>query len=164
MKLYQLAEQYEQLAACAENAGDEAEQQVFRDTLEGLSGEISEKVLNCAAVVKSLDAEAFVIKCEEERLSTRRKAIESSMASLKSYMQRGMETADMTRVKGELFTVTIQANPASVVLDIEHPEQLPAEYQRVTVAANKSAIGEKLRDGEKIAFAHLEYTKGLRIR
>lgn len=164
MKLYQLSEEYEQLAQLAENASDEMDQQAFRDTMEGLSGEIGEKVINCAAVVKSLDAEAFAIKCEEERLCARRKAIENSMASLKSYMQRGMEAAKIPKIKGELFTVSIQNNPPAVVLDTEQIEKLPPEYQRVTVAANKTAIGETLKRGEALTFAHLEYTRSIRIR
>lgn len=162
MKLYELAGQYQELIPLAENADDEADLQAFYDTLDGLEGEIKEKVGNCAAVVKTLDAQASAIKAEEDRLAKRRQAIQNSRDRLKLYMQSGMEAAQLSKIKGELFTVSIADNPPSVVIDSE--EMIPSDCKEVKITIARSRIAEKLKSGEPVAGAHLERTRSLRIR
>lgn len=162
LKLYDLAAQYEELVPLAENADDEAELQAFYDTLDGLQGEISDKVENCAAVVKTLCAQVDAIKVEEKRLGDRRRAIENSAERLKLYMRNGMESAQMDKVKGKLFTITIQSNPPAVVIDDE--VKLPADCKKIKVEVNKAVIAERLKAGTAVPGAHLEHGKSLRIR
>ena len=64
MKLYELAQNYAQLLEMAE----EMESDALVDTLEALQGEIEEKAENIAKLVKNLEADAKIIKEEEQRL------------------------------------------------------------------------------------------------
>jgi len=162
MKLYELASQYQELIPLAENADDEADLQAFYDTLDGLQGEIGEKLENCAAVVKTIDAEAEAIAAEEKRLATRRRALQNSADRLKAYMRDGMDAAQMVKHKGKLFTISLQDNPPAVVVDDE--ASLPRDYCRVKVEPDKTAIKDALKNGVEVPGVHLEHTKSLRIR
>jgi hypothetical protein len=162
MKLYELANEYQELARLAADAGDPAEAQAFTDTLEGLGGMLEQKILNCAAVCKTLEAEENAIDEERKRLTARADAIAHARTRMKAYMQSAMEAADKDKIKGELFTVSIQNNPPRVKL--EEGATIPEQYQKVTVTPMLSEIGKALKDGAVIAGAHLEYSKGLRIR
>ena len=163
LNLYQLADNYAQLLDLADSAVDDGDLAAIRDTLESLIDPIEEKIERCARVVRSIDLDAGIIREEEKRLASRRRAMEASIGRIKLYMHESMEKCGLTKCKGELFTVSIQNNPPTVVLDVE-PAKLPADYQRITIEANKTAIGEDLKAGKKLDCAHLEVTKGLRIR
>lgn len=162
MKMYELAQEYRELIPLAENADDEAELQMFFDTLEGLQGEIGIKLENCAAVIAEIGAQADGIRSEEKRLASRRKAIENSIDRLKRYMQDGMDAAQMVKHKGQLFTISIQNNPPSVVVDDE--AAVPKGFQRIKVEVDKTAVKDALKSGTEVPGVHLEHTRSLRIR
>lgn len=166
MKLYELTGQFQEALTLAEQSTGEDDQNAWLDTLIGIEEELQTKLDGCAAVCKSLEAEAKALKTEEERIRFRRQSFENQVERLKAYMFEGMKAAGLSKSKGKLFTVAIQANPERVVLDVEKPEQLPRQFQVVEVKANVSAIKEKLQesDGEIKGFAHLERGESLRIR
>lgn len=162
MTLYELTDQYRELVDLAENADDESDVQAFADTLEALAGEIDEKIENCAAVVRSIEAQAKSIREEEVRLAARRRAIENSTERLKRYMQDGMDAAGKSKIKGKLFTVSIQDNPPRVAVDDE--SQIPKDYMRVKYELDRTSISEAIKCGREVPGAHMEYGRGLRIR
>ncbi len=166
MNLYNLAQEYKALVELAENAGDDADRQAFSDTLEGLQGEIEAKVLNCAAVVKTIDAQVDAIAVEQKRLAERKSALNASIDRLKAYMMGAMKTANVTKIKGDLFTVSIQKNPDKCVLDVQDARELPPRFQKVEVSARISEIKDAIKAGDEAAMkiAHNEYSDGLRIR
>jgi hypothetical protein len=164
LKLYELTSQYEELVRTAADCADPADAQMFADTIEGLQGEIAEKVENCAAVVKTLDAEADAIREEEKRLAARRQSLGTASDRLKLYMLDSLKVAQLPKIKGKLFAVSIQLTPPSVVLDIDDPAKLPPALQRIRVEPDKSQIGEMLKMGAQLAYAHLEQKETLRIR
>lgn len=163
MKLYELATEFQELVKLAET-GDEADAQAFADSLEGLQGELEQKFDNCCAVYKTITAERDALTDEARRLSARSQSLNASSERLHSYIQNAMKTAGLKKIKGQLFTATIQNNAPSVVLDVEDAALLPEEFRRVKIEANKSAIGAVLKSGEPLPFAHLEHTESLRIR
>lgn len=164
LKLYELTSQYEDLVKVAADCGDPAEAQMFADTIEGLQGEISEKVESCAAVVKTLEAEGDAIREEEKRLAARRQSLGNASDRLKLYMLDSMKAASLPKIKGKLFTVSIQLTPPSVVLDVDDPAKLPPAMQRIKIEPDKIQIGEMLKLGANLTYAHLEQKETLRIR
>ena len=99
-----------------------------------------------------------------DRLDKRPQVLANSAKCLTAYMQRAMEATGKEQIKGDLFTVSIQKNVPSVVLDEEDASKLPTEYQRVKTEADRSAIAAALKAGTMLPFARLEKKRSLRIR
>lgn len=160
--LHELTSEFEQLQAMACAAIDEPEYNALRDTLEGIAGEIEQKVHGCACVVKNLDAEIKALKEEETRLFQRRAAMEGSVNRLKTYMQDGMEVAGKEKIKGDLYTVAIQKNPPSV--NIENEAAIPLNFKRTIVEVVRSDVKAALASGTEVPGASLVQTRSIRIR
>jgi len=159
MKLYELAQNYAQLLEMA----DDMESDALVDTLEALQGEIEEKAENIAKLVKNLEADAKIIKEEEQRLAERRRAIEAKVERLKTYLQQQLEVAGLQKVKRPTITVAIQNNPPSV--EIADEKLIPSEFMIPQPAKiDKKAILERLKNGEEIPGCSIKQTKGVRIR
>ena len=159
MKLYELAQNYAQLLEMA----DDMESDALVDTLEALQGEIEEKAENIAKLVKNLEADAKIIKEEEQRLAERRRAIEAKVERLKAYLQQQLEVAGLQKVKRPTITVAIQNNPPSV--EIADEKLIPSEFMIPQPAKiDKKAILERLKNGEEIPGCSIKQTKGVRIR
>ena len=167
MKLYELTTEYQTVADLAATATGE-DSQAFLDTLEGIAGEIGNKVLACARVYRMLETQAVAVSAEVDRLAKRKQSLESNAKHLKAYMQRGMEAAGQQKIEDDLFTVAIQNNPAAVVLNNDDIKTLPQRFLRteVTTVALKKELSAALKanDAEAMQYARLESTKSLRIR
>jgi replicative superfamily II helicase len=159
MKLYELAQNYAQLMEMAE----EMESDALVDTLESLQDAIEDKVENIAKLIKNLEADAKIIKEEEQRLADRRRSIESKVARLKEYLQEQLEVAGLQKVKRATITVAIQNNPPSV--EIADEKLIPSEFMiPQNPKIDKQAILERLKNGEMVPGCSLKQTKGVRIR
>ena len=142
---------------------EEYDEDMLMEILEELNDDIEVKAEGYAKVMKNLSAEAEALKKEEERLYARRKAKENAVSRMKKSLQEAMEATGKTKFKTELFSFNIQANAPSVMLH-KDPVEIPAEYQKVTIEADKTAIKEALKRGEQLDFASLEQSASLRIR
>ena len=159
--LYELTDEWMQLLDMAEDP--DIDEQALQDTLEGLGGEIEDKADNYAKVIAELNGKEELLKGEIDRLSARKKSIENTITRMKATLQYAMETTGKEKFKTELFSFNIQNNPAKVV--IEEGKKIPKTYlvpQEPLV--NKQLIKDDLKNGKTLTFAHLEQTRGLRIR
>ncbi|MCP1355513.1 siphovirus Gp157 family protein [Aneurinibacillus migulanus] len=159
MKLYELTDAYQNLLEAIE---DEEQEVNLADTLESIEEAIDNKVENIAKLIKTMDAQAKVLKEEEARLSARRKMLEARMDGLKRYTLSTLEQAGLTKVKGAIFTVGIRNNRPSVVVD---ESELPAEFLiPQPLKPDKQRLYELLKDGQVITGARLEVSHSLSIR
>lgn len=159
MKLYELTNDYLEVLALAE----EAESQVLRDTLESIESVFDDKAENIAKVVKTLDANTQAIKAEIQRLQERKSTMENNIKGIKEYLQQEMERSGKTRIKGTLFTISIQKNPPSVRVTDE--KRIPEIYfipQEPKLS--KEEIKKVLKGGGEVEGAELVQTEGVRIR
>ena len=165
MTLYDLTNDYMELLQMAEDP--DIDEQAFLDTLEGIEGALEDKADGYAKVMRMLETDTKGIKAEEDRLSARRKTIEGNVSRMKSALQYAMEATGKTKFKTQLFSFNVQNNPASVVMDESDIENIPERFLKykdpdIDRKAIKDAI--KAGDEDAMAIAHMEQTKGLRIR
>nr|WP_246316759.1 siphovirus Gp157 family protein [Anoxybacillus ayderensis] len=133
------------------------------DTLQSLEDAIEEKVENIAKLIRNLEADAKIIKEEEQRLAERRRAIEAKVERLKTYLQEQLEVAGLQKVKRPTITVAIQNNPPSV--EIADEKLIPSKFMIPQPAkVDKKSILDRLKNGEVIPGVTLKQTKGVRIR
>ena len=158
--LYEIAAEYMTLLDMAE----EIDEEVFKDTLEGIEGELEIKADNYAKVIAELENRAEGLDKESKRLAERNKAIENNIKRIKESLQVAMIATGMTKFKTELFNFGIQKNPPKLVLD-KGIEDIPMEYYIFQdPIADKEKIKKELKEGKELDFAHLEQGESLRIR
>lgn len=164
MTIYELSEEYEMLLELAEDP--EVDPETLSDTLEALGGEIEDKADGYAKVMKQLGADAAALKYEEKRMSARRTVCENNIKRMKAALQAAMEATGKTKFKTDLFSFSVQKNPAAVVMDEQYIENIPEEYlipQEPKI--DKAKIKEDLKAGKDLdGIAHLEQGESLRIK
>ena len=158
--LYEIAAEYMTLLDMAE----EIDEEVFKDTLEGIGGELEIKADNYAKVIVELENRAEGLDKESKRLAERKKVIENNIKRIKDSLQGAMIATGKTKFKTELFNFGIQKNPPKLVLD-KGLEDIPMEYYIFQdPIADKDKIKQELKEGKELDFAHLEQGESLRIR
>lgn len=159
--LYVLANEYRE---AAEKMADlDLPVEVIRDTLEGLSGELTTKATNVAMFVRNLEASADAIKLAEDQMAARRKAIENRARNIKEYLKSCMETTGILKIDTPYFKLSVRENPPAVVVDME--SAIPAGFWRQPEPPppmlDKKAILTAIKEGKDVPGCHAE--RGTRV-
>ena len=167
MTLYDLNVQMQTILEMAED-GD-LDPQLIADTLEGVEGEIEDKLDSYGVVMNELQMDVAKIDQEIKRLTEKKRLINNNIDRMKNAVQYTMtEVLNTKKVKGEKFTWSIQKNggKAPVILNPDVSiMSYPERFQDWDVKADKVAIREALEAGEVLPFASLgERGESLRLK
>lgn len=164
ISLYHMTEEYRQ--ALQELSDADLPEDVVRDTLEALGGELIKKGEAVAAFALNIGAEIDAIKAVEKRISDRRKALEKRAENMREYLRTNMEKAGIGEIKAidGSFTAKLGKGRPSVVIDDEDAIPDDSEYVRWSKAPNKTAIADAIKAGKEVPGAHLETKPTLTIR
>lgn len=162
--LYELTDQFKQAEYYFNNAETEDEMLEAERYLIEAEVDLAEKAENIAKWIKNLEAERDVFKQEAVRLSEKSRSLDNKVSSLKRYLQDSLEVAGIDKVKGELFTVSLQNNPIS--LDLSTTKYIPDEFKRVPEPiVNKRELLKHIKEtGEAFDGVEVRRTKSIRIR
>ena len=162
--LYELTDQFKQAEYCFNNAETEDEMLEAERYLIEAEVDLTEKAENIAKWIKNLEAGRDVFKQEAVRLSEKSRTLDNKASRLKRYLQDNLEVAGIDKVKGELFTVSLQNNPVS--LDISSIEHIPMEFKRTPEpVVNKRELLKHIKDtGEVFEGVEVKQTRSIRIR
>ncbi len=161
MKLYQINEGLRALLeGQTDRFIDEENGEIFSlENIENLQLARDEKIEGCAVVYKEMTAEAAAIAAEIKNLQKRKEAIEGRAESLKGYLER--------QLNGEKFK-SPKANIAyrrSSKVDVTClTEDLPAQFVKVTLAPDKTALKEAIKGGAKIDGVQIVETVSMTIK
>ena len=164
VNLYNLTDQFKQAEYYFNNAETEDEMLEAEKYLIEAEVGLAEKAENIAKWIKNLEAERDTFKKESDRLASKAKSFDNKVTSLKRYLQDNLEVAGVDKVKGELFTVSLQNNAMS--LDIGTAEHIPMEFKRtLKPVVNKRELLKHIKDtGEVFKGVEVKQTKSIRIR
>lgn len=162
MKLYELNQNYMNMLELLENP--EIPEEVIQEGLNKIGEDIDLKVENMAKLIRTIDLQAKAYKEEEKRIANNRKVLENKVKNLKSYIQESMISTNKKKIKGNIFTLSIQKNAPSV--NITDLDNIPDEYKKkeIVITPDKKAIKDLLKQGEIVEGAELKQTESLRIR
>lgn len=162
--IYEITQDYLTILEMAQDP--DLDPQTIADTFEAIDGELEIKAEGYAKVMKNLEGDVAALKAEETRLANRRKAIENNIDRMKKTIESVMQITGKTKFKTDLFSFNIQNNPPSVVMDTTDINNIPEKYLKPQMPLiDKAGIKEALKNGEDLnGIAHMEQTKGLRIR
>lgn len=144
----------------------ELDDEALEDAMFNSQEELNIKLENYCHFIRQMESDIEGIAAEIKRLQNRKKVLENTIERSKKVMQKAMDVAGERKVKGKLFTISIQANPAKLVVDEQYIENIPPQYlipqePKVDTALMK----EDLKCGANLeGIAHLEQTESLRIR
>lgn len=143
----------------------ELDDDMIFDAMMNSQEELAIKLEGYCKWIKNMESEVEAIKAEEKRLAARRKTLENTIERAKKAMQYAMDVAGEKKVKGKLFSISLQNNPASVVLDEQYMENIPEKYLIHKTDINKRLMAEDIKNGVDLeGLAHLEQSEGIRIR
>lgn len=133
---------------------EEDDQQAFRDTLEGLVGELESKAGGCVHVIKQLEMEAD--ECDEviAKFKQKKLARENAAKRIKEALIKAMDAAGVDKIKAAEYTLKVAKNGGLQPLVID--DEVPDNYKKVIYENDNALIRKALNDGEKLPFAHLE--------
>lgn len=161
MTLYEMTDNYKAVLEMAQNP--DIDEQAIKDTLEAIQGDIKEKADGYAKVIKELDWETDKLTAEIKRLTDRKNTIQNNIAYMKQSLKEAMTATGNLKFRTDLFSFNIQKNPPALIVDNE--ETIPSEYlipQEPKI--DKKAIIDFLKNGNKVTYAHIEQSEGVRIR
>jgi hypothetical protein len=163
--LYSLTEQFRSLNALAESDEDIPED-VLRDTLEALGGELQLKAQNVARVVANQDAMAEAIENASKAMAVRAKRLRSRTDWLRNYLLVNMQAAGITRIESPELVVAVKKNPASVIVFDESavPEEFMEQKPAPPPAPNKARIKAILATGDDVPGCRLEQRERVDIK
>lgn len=167
LKLYEITDNYVSAMRYLRARFDAGEITIeaLNDTLEGLAGDVEEKVKNVVAYTRNIELEAKAIELAIEPMQARLKSLKNESEWYKQYVLNNMIASEITEIRTPYFVIKTQDNPEKVVIDNE--AGITDDCWRVipeTREPDKTAIKEKLKAGEKLEFAHLERGKRLVIK
>lgn len=152
-KLYEVANDYARLM------DSDMEPGMIADTLEGIEGELTDKISQLLAVCKNLYALSDALKAESSSLSARAKTADNQIASIKEYIAKSLELAGKKKITAGLHQVSVRAPSKSV--DITDAGALPAELveYETTIKPDKLAIKHLLDAGKDVPGAQIKIGK-----
>ena len=144
----------------------ELDDDVLKDAMMNSQEDLKDKLEGYCKFIRQMESDVDGISVEIKRLQDRKAVLKNTIERSKKVMQMAMETAGEKKVKGQIFTISIQANPESVVLDESYIENIPPEYLKVKEPdIDKAKLKEDLKNGVNLdGIAHLEQTESLRIK
>lgn len=166
--LFSLTDQFRQLNALADSETDIPEE-VIRDTLEALGGELQLKATNVARFIANQDAMATAIENAAGAMAVRAKRLRSRTDYLRGYLLQNMQAAEMTKIESPELVVSIKKNPARVVVTDE--KAIPAEFMVTPPPPpppepkpDKRAIADAIKAGREVPGCHTEQGFRLEIK
>ena len=162
--LYELSNDYIKLQELLEEG--ELDPEMLEEAMQYTKEELSIKFENYCKVIRNIENNIAGLKAEEYRMSARRKAMENNIKAMKTRMLDAMVTTDTKKIDGELFTISRQKNPASVVMDVNYIEDVPEKYLiEQDPKIDKKKLAEDLKTGVELdGIAHLEQSEGIRVK
>ena len=160
MTLYELEDYYKYILDLMED--EDASEQAINDTMQLILENIAEKADGYCKVLKQLQADAEALKLEKMRLAKRQAVIENNLDRLRAALLGAMLLTGQKKIKTALFTLSTTTRLKTV---LDSPEEdIPKEFQKVTVKADTKAIDEWLRAGHEVPWAHQEQVQTLTVR
>ena len=175
MKLYELNKEYEALFSMMDDNVDPEtgeissveDYEAFKRLLDGLDAEEAEKLENCGAYLKVLEAEAKAIKTEETSLASRRRGKENRASNLKRYLADYMTAAGKTKFESPKVVLSFRKSEAVKITDEEKAiayAKANPELLRIKEEIRADELKKQLKAGLLVDFAIIEQKKNLQVK
>ena len=166
LSLYEINQQIMELVAeidDAEAVGNDALIEELESTISELFPALDKKRESYVRVIRSSDAHANSLREESRRLARRAKNMENLSTRLKQTLHDDLATKGEVKADAGIFRLSVAQSPPKVQMSVR-PEQLPIEFQIVSVSANTALLKKALQDDRNVNGVELVRGTHLRIR
>ncbi|MEY4719612.1 MAG: hypothetical protein RL563_2230 [Pseudomonadota bacterium] len=143
--LYQLSANYIAAMDFLTDPENDIDTQTTLDTLEGLDGQIDDKIISVAKMIVMLDHDAEGIKAVAKKQAERAKALEQKAAWLRDYLKNNMLRIDHLKVENAEISVKLANTPPAVKIIDEN--MIPEEFWRTKTEITVDKAGIKAAGG-----------------
>lgn len=161
--LYQLVAQYRELQQID---AEEVPEEVLRDTLEALTGEIEVKATNVAMFCENLTT--FADNCDEaaKRMKERGARVRRKAEQVRAYLLAMMQGSEITKIESPEFTLAVRKNPPALVIadGVTIPDEFMVTPPAPPPYPDKQGIKAALKAGRGIEGCRLEQGVRLEIK
>lgn len=142
------------------SSDDLEDEQVFKDTLEGIEGEIGLKADSYKYALDQLDGQAEKCKEMAKYLNDKAKRIKDNEDRIKQVIMKVIEEMPADKkgkkcIQGEAFKFTIAKNGGKQPLKID-TDNVPDDFVKIIYEPDTDKIRKTLEAGKPLPFAHLE--------
>ena len=145
-----IAADYQNLLQLLESS-DDLTPEMIADTLEGMEGELADKLDSIMVIARNNLGNASTCDDEIKRLAERKKSFENKDKALRKYILSCLMAAGLDKLKTAKNTFTARKGSISVVID--NTDLLPDELvtTQVVIAPDKKAIKEAIESAQAAA-------------
>ena len=122
-------------------------------TLGNYLKESIEKRDRLGAFLKRIEAEAKMIRDEENRLAGQRRKFEKIYEGMRDSVQLNMENWGIKKVEGQKFTFALHKSPSAV--EITDEALVPAEFIDYRPTVRKNDVAKAIAEGREVPGAHV---------
>ena len=160
MRLHEITEAMIELQNIADN--DELDDEILRDTFEGLDGAFEDKADQWARFIKDEEADIDAIGNEIDRLKARKDRKQKTVDRMRLNLSGYMRAANKTKFKTALFSYGFRKSQS---VEITNESELP-KWALIEQAPkiSKTEIREHLKNGETVPGAKLVENESLQIK
>ena len=128
----------------------ELSEEMARDTLEGLAGEMSDKFESYCSVLTKLNSQAEALENEKERIAKLETEKKNEIARLKSFLVFSMQATGNQKIDTGLHKISLRKGRES--LKSKPDAVAPDEYVITEIVEKKDAkaITQAIKDGKEI--------------
>ena len=162
-ELFSLVGQYKEVYEMLTDP--EIDEQVVKDTLEGLMGEIEVHSEGFVTMIHRLDMELDVCKKNKDEWAAAEKVRKNGKARVMDTIKYAMTQLGITELKAGNETIKIQNAGGQLPVIVDENATVPERFTKLTIENDNALIRKALEDGEKLDFAHFgERSKVLKIK
>lgn len=159
--IYELNKDYAELSAMLEAAETEEEIQAIQDTLEMINVSIEEKLENTGKFIKNTESDITGIKAEIERLTAMKKTKENFVERLKNNVEFALKEKGLETLTVGTFKAGYRKSESVEIINLD---VIPADFTKVEIKADKTAIKKAIKAGETVEGAHIQTNMNFYIK
>lgn len=159
--IYELNKDYAELSAMLEAAETEEEIQAIQDTLEMINVSIEEKLENTGKFIKNTESDIVGIKAEIDRLTAMKKTKENFVERLKNNVEFALKEKGLEALTVGTFKCGYRKSESVEIINLD---VIPADYTKVEIKADKTAIKKAIKAGETVDGAEIKVNQNFYIK
>lgn len=166
MKLYEIAEQYKNIAELLADP-EFADNQDITTALDNIEDDFNNKAVNVVKAINIAEHDIDAIDSEIKRLTAMKKARQNRIDEIKNYLKFNMQKTGIYKIECPLFKISYSECVQSAV-EIDEKlfmdNNINEDFVNVKITPNKTAIKDALKRGENVIGAKLVDSQVLTIK
>ena len=170
-KLYEISNEYtavmdaiEQLFEAHPDLDEASKRAILEENLAGVQQSFDDKAFALGGLIQNLKLEHSNVKELQDRFTKRAKGLEKTIGQLSDYLLAQMQAVNRPKLTNAWLTLQIRTNPCRVIIEDETLLGEEFKQRETIIKINKTAIGEQLKSGASVPYAHLEQSQRLEIK